>query len=152
MTEWCSGGNSNDVGRRHLLVGTVAVALMLAGCSSSPASSPPARHSSSAGRPSSSASASPTPSKPVSWSVATSAAAGGGMTALIAAAKQEGTLNVIGLPPAFANYAAILRAFTKLYGIKISASDPYGTSQQEISAVKRGGPQAPDVVDVEAPL
>ena len=74
------------------------------------------------------------------------------MTALIAAAKQEGTLNVIGLPPAFANYAAILRAFTKLYGIKISASDPYGTSQQEISAVKRGGPQAPDVVDVEAPL
>jgi putative spermidine/putrescine transport system substrate-binding protein len=74
------------------------------------------------------------------------------MTALIAAAKKEGTLNVIGLPPAYANYAAILREFTKLYGIKINASDPYGSSQQEISAVKRGGQQAPDVVDVEAPL
>ena len=74
------------------------------------------------------------------------------MKALIAAAKQEGTLNVIGLPPSFANYAAIMRAFTKLYGIKINASDPFGTSQQEIGAVKRGGPQAPDVVDVEAPL
>jgi putative spermidine/putrescine transport system substrate-binding protein len=74
------------------------------------------------------------------------------MAALIAAAKKEGTLNVIGLPPAYANYAAIMRAFTKLYGIKINASNPYGSSQQEISAVKRGGPQAPDVVDVEAPL
>jgi putative spermidine/putrescine transport system substrate-binding protein len=74
------------------------------------------------------------------------------MTALIAAAKQEGTLNVIGLPPVYANYAAILRTFSKLYGIKINAADPYGSSQQEISAVKRGGAQAPDVVDVEAPL
>jgi putative spermidine/putrescine transport system substrate-binding protein len=74
------------------------------------------------------------------------------MAALIRAAKREGTLRVIGLPPQFAGYAAIMRAFTRLYGIKIDASDPYGTSQQEISAVRRGGGQAPDVVDVQAAL
>ncbi len=74
------------------------------------------------------------------------------MTALIRAARREGVLRVIGLPPQYANYAAIMRAFTKLYGIKIEASDPYGTSQQEISTVKRGGQHAPDVIDVEASL
>ena len=74
------------------------------------------------------------------------------MAALVKAAEQEGTLNVIGLPPTFANYGAILRAFSKKYDIKISASDPYGSSQQEISAVKRGGSQAPDVVDVQSQL
>jgi putative spermidine/putrescine transport system substrate-binding protein len=74
------------------------------------------------------------------------------MAALIAAAKREGTLNVIALPPTFANYGKIMQTFTKLYGIKINALDPYGSSQQEISEIKRdkGGPQAADVVDVES--
>ena len=38
------------------------------------------------------------------WSTAQSAATGGGMSALIAAAKKEGTLNVIALPTNWANY------------------------------------------------
>jgi putative spermidine/putrescine transport system substrate-binding protein len=76
------------------------------------------------------------------------------MTALIASAKKEGTLNVIALPPAFANYGAILRTFSKLYGIKINQLEPDVTSQQEISQVKqnRGNGLAADVLDVQMPV
>ena len=58
------------------------------------------------------------------------------MNSLVAAAKQEGTLNVIALPPTWANYGAILSAFTAKYGIKINSALPDGTSQQEVNAVK----------------
>ena len=40
----------------------------------------------------------------VNWASVTSAKAGGGMAALVAAAKAEGSLNVIALPPTWANY------------------------------------------------
>jgi putative spermidine/putrescine transport system substrate-binding protein len=73
------------------------------------------------------------------------------MRALIAAAKREGVLNVIGLPPTFANYGTILRTFGKLYGIKINQIGPGVASQQEITQVRRnhGNSQAADVVDVQ---
>src|SRR6185437_7136240 len=64
------------------------------------------------------------------WATVKSVSAGGGMDALIAAAKKEGTLNVIALPPTWANYGAILSAFTTKYGIKINSTLPDGTSQQ----------------------
>ena len=72
------------------------------------------------------------------------------MNALVAAAKQEGTLNVIALPPTWANYGAILSAFTTKYGIKINSVNPTGTSQQEVDAVKteNGTAKAPDVLDI----
>jgi putative spermidine/putrescine transport system substrate-binding protein len=72
------------------------------------------------------------------------------MNALVAAAKKEGTLNVIALPPTWANYGAILSAFTAKYGIKINSTLPDGTSQQEVNAVKtqKGTAKAPDVLDV----
>jgi ABC-type Fe3+ transport system, periplasmic component len=72
------------------------------------------------------------------------------MNALVAAAKKEGTLNVIALPPTWANYGAILSAFTTKYGIKINSTLPDGTSQQEVNAVKteNGTAKAPDVLDV----
>ena len=35
------------------------------------------------------------------------------MDALVAAAKQEGTLNVIALPPDWANYGALIDGFQK---------------------------------------
>ena len=72
------------------------------------------------------------------------------MNALVAAAKQEGTLNVIALPPTWANYGAILSAFTAKYGIKINSALPDGTSQQEVNAVKteNGTAKAPDVLDI----
>src|SRR5256886_9290969 len=44
---------------------------------------------------------------------AKSAADMGGMDALIAAAKKEGTLNVIALPPDWANYGVTITAFQK---------------------------------------
>jgi putative spermidine/putrescine transport system substrate-binding protein len=72
------------------------------------------------------------------------------MSALVAAAKAEGTLNVIALPPTWANYGAIINAFEKKYGIKVNSALPDGTSQQEVDAVKteNGTAKAPDVLDV----
>ena len=72
------------------------------------------------------------------------------MSALVAAAKAEGTLNVIALPPTWANYGTIISTFEKKYGIKIVSALPDGSSQQEVNAIKseNGSPKAPDVVDV----
>ena len=72
------------------------------------------------------------------------------MDALVAAAKQEGTLNVIALPPDWANYGAIIEAFTAKYGIAVNSANPEGSSQDEINAVQQLGTQdrAPDVLDL----
>jgi putative spermidine/putrescine transport system substrate-binding protein len=115
---------------RLALAGVAAAALLAAGCSSSGSSG-----GSSGG---------------TNWATQTSASAGGGMNALVTAAKKEGTLNVIALPPTWANYGAILKAFTDKYGIKINSALPDGTSQQEVNAIKteNGTAKAPDVVDV----
>lgn len=74
----------------------------------------------------------------------------GGMSALVKAAKAEGQLNVITLPPDWANYGAIITAFTKKYGIKINSANPNGSSANEITAVKqlKGQTRAPDVLDL----
>ena len=72
------------------------------------------------------------------------------MDALVAAAKAEGQLNVITLPKNWANYGAIMDAFTAKYGIKITDANPEGSSQDELNAIKqlKGQGSAPDVVDV----
>jgi putative spermidine/putrescine transport system substrate-binding protein len=72
------------------------------------------------------------------------------MNSLVAAAKKEGTLNVIALPPTWANYGTILKDFTAKYGIKVNSANPAGSSQDEINAVKQenGTSAAPDVLDV----
>jgi putative spermidine/putrescine transport system substrate-binding protein len=89
-------------------------------------------------------------SKSYNWSTAKTAKAGGGMKALIKAAKKEGTLNVIALPTNWANYGAQLSTFHRKYGIKIVSQNPSGSSAQEIQAIKslKGRSSAPDVVDV----
>jgi putative spermidine/putrescine transport system substrate-binding protein len=81
---------------------------------------------------------------------ATSAAAAGGMDALVAAAKKEGQLNVITLPPDWANYGEIIQKFSARYGIKINSANPNGSSADEITAVKqlKGQGRAPDVLDM----
>jgi putative spermidine/putrescine transport system substrate-binding protein len=81
---------------------------------------------------------------------ATSAAEAGGMDALVAAAKKEGTLNTITLPANWANYGNIIKAFEAKYGIKIDNANPDGSSQDEINAVKqlKGQDRAPDVLDL----
>ncbi|MER7825723.1 extracellular solute-binding protein [Streptomyces sp. NPDC096097] len=88
--------------------------------------------------------------EPSSPAVATSAADAGGMAALTAAAKKEGTLNAIALPRDWANYGALIDGFEKKYGIKVEVENPDGTSQDEINALKehRRDGRAPDVIDV----
>jgi len=121
-------------------VAAVGSILLAAGCSSS---SPSSSAGTGAG---SSGSAAPS----VNASTATSAAAFGGMNGLVAAAKAEGQLNVIALPADWANYGAIMKAFTAKYGIKITDANPEGSSQDELNAIKqlKGQGSAPDVVDV----
>jgi len=113
---------------RFAMAGLAALALLGAGCSSGSSSS----------------------SGGTDWATVTSASGGGGMSALVAAAKKEGTLNVIALPPTWANYGNIIKTFSQKYGIKINSANPAGTSQQEVNAIKQesGTAAAPDVVDV----
>jgi len=81
---------------------------------------------------------------------ATSADDLGGMDALVKAAKAEGTLNVIALPPSWANYEEMLKTFGDKYGIEINSANPDGSSQDELDAVtsQKGQDRAPDVLDV----
>ena len=69
---------------------------------------------------------------------------------IVAAAKKEGNLNTIALPPDWANYGEIMSTFQKKYGIKITNDNPDGSSAQENQAVRslKGDPRAPDVLDV----
>jgi putative spermidine/putrescine transport system substrate-binding protein len=73
-----------------------------------------------------------------------------GAAALEAAAKKEGKLNVIGLPPDWANYGASIPAFEKKYGLKVNSENPDASSAQELQAVRslKGQARAPDCVDV----
>jgi putative spermidine/putrescine transport system substrate-binding protein len=86
----------------------------------------------------------------VKVSDAKSAADLGGMDALVAAAKKEGELNVIALPPDWANYGAIIKAFGDKYGIKVNSAQPDAASQDEINAAnqQKGKSSAPDVFDL----
>src|SRR4051794_2675834 len=81
---------------------------------------------------------------------ATSAKDVGGMSALVKAAKKEGQLNVIALPPDWANYANVIKGFTQKYGIKVKSDQPDAASQDEINAAKslKGTSRAPDVFDL----
>jgi len=86
----------------------------------------------------------------VKVSEAKSAADFGGMDALVEAAKKEGELNVIALPPDWANYGAIIKAFSDKYGIKVNSAQPDAASQDEVNAAnqQKGKSSAPDVFDL----
>jgi putative spermidine/putrescine transport system substrate-binding protein len=82
---------------------------------------------------------------------ATSAADVGGLDALVTAANAEGQLNVITLPPSWANYGKIIAGFEKKYPkITINSANPDGSSADEVSAAKaqKGQTTAPDVFDI----
>ncbi|NMM23227.1 MAG: solute-binding protein [Phycicoccus sp.] len=83
-------------------------------------------------------------------SAATSAKDLGGMSGLIAAAKKEGTLNVIALPPDWANYGEIIKGFEAKYSLKVDSAQPDASSADEITAAKnlKGQSKAPDVFDL----
>ena len=86
------------------------------------------------------------------WSSIKSAEEGGGMDALIAAAKAEGELNVIALPDDWCNYGEMISTFATKYEIKVNSINPEAGSADEIQAIRDNkenkGPQAPDVIDV----
>ncbi len=131
-----NGWMENDVRQRWIAVaGFAAIAsLTVAGCGSSSGGSKSAGGGSGA--------------KDVSK--AQSLADAGGMAALVAAAKKEGTLNTIALPRDWANYGAIIDGFKTKYGINVNSENPTGSSGDEINAVKstKGQSSAPDVVDI----
>lgn len=72
------------------------------------------------------------------------------MTDLIATAKKEGALNVIALPPDWANHGEIMAKFSQKYGLKVNSASPNASSAEEQQAVRslKGQMRAPDVLDV----
>jgi len=74
----------------------------------------------------------------------------GGLAALVSAAKKEGKVNVIALPPNWANYGEIISTFKSKYGLTVNSAAPNDSSAQENTAIQtlKGQSRAPDVVDV----
>ena len=74
----------------------------------------------------------------------------GTMDDLVKAAQDEGELNVIALPPDWANYGNIIKAFEDKYDITVNSDQPDVASQDEINAAKQleGSDRAPDVFDL----
>src|ERR1700754_2946967 len=81
---------------------------------------------------------------------ATSAEDFGGRDKRVEAAKAEKELNVIALPPDWANYKEIIDTFSQKYGIKVNSAQPDANSQDEINAAtqQKGKSTAPDVFDL----
>jgi len=119
-------------GRVAALTTAAALALAIAACS------PPTEDSSSEGGDKAKA------------ATATSAKDFGSLDELVKAAKKEGELNVIALPPDWANYGNIIKAFSDKYDIKVNSAQPDASSADEITAAKslKGQDRAPDVFDL----
>ncbi len=94
--------------------------------------------------------AKPSSSSSTGAATATSAADLGGMDGLVKAAQAEGTLNVIALPPDWANYGKVIEAFKAKYNLKVDSAQPDANSQEEINSAKqlKGTDRAPDVFDL----
>jgi putative spermidine/putrescine transport system substrate-binding protein len=85
------------------------------------------------------------------WATAINISACGGMSALVAAAKAEGTLNLTADPTTWANYGNIIKDFAAKYGIHVNDFQPNDSSAQELSEItlyKGKANKEPDVVDV----
>jgi len=72
--------------------------------------------------------------------------------ALLAAAKEEGTLSTIALPRSWCNYGESIDTFKERTGLEVNELNPDAGSADELTAIEANkdnpGPQAPDVVDV----
>jgi putative spermidine/putrescine transport system substrate-binding protein len=86
----------------------------------------------------------------VDAATATSAEDFGGLEELVKAAQDEGELNVIALPPDWANYGEIISTFEEKYDISVNSDQPDAASQDEINAANdlKGTDRAPDVFDL----
>jgi putative spermidine/putrescine transport system substrate-binding protein len=74
------------------------------------------------------------------------------MDELIAAAKNEGQLNVIALPRDWCGYGAMIDAFKAKYDVSVNELYPTAGSAQELEAIResrsRSDSRGPDVIDV----
>lgn len=86
----------------------------------------------------------------VDAAAATSAEDFGGLDELVQAAQDEGELNVIALPPDWANYGEVISTFEEKYDIEVNSAQPDAASQDEINAANElaGTDRAPDVFDL----
>ena len=84
------------------------------------------------------------------WAMATNINSCGGTSALVAAAKAEGTINLTADPPTWANYGTIMKDFGAKYGLKVNDFNPNGTRAEELSEINldKGKSNEPDVVDI----
>ena len=129
--------------KSRLVAALAAATVVVVACGGSSATPAPA---STAPAP---ATAAPASTGPVDWKTATSAGAGG-VDAVCAAGKAEGTLNTIALPPDWANYGQMMTDFTAKYGIKVTNDQPDVDSQTEINTATQlaGTGRQPDVFDL----
>ena len=133
--------------RSQAVVALVALSVLVAACGGGATSAP----SSAPGESPSAAPPAESPSAAaVSAKDATSAADMGGVDAVCAAAKAEGQLNVIALPPTWANYGQMITDFQNKYGIKVVSDQPDADSQTEINTAKQlaGTGRQPDAFDL----
>jgi putative spermidine/putrescine transport system substrate-binding protein len=74
----------------------------------------------------------------------------GGLDALAKQAKKEGKLNVLGVPPDWANYGKQISTYSSKYGIHVTSEGVEDSSAQEIQSMKslKGQSRAPDTCDV----
>ncbi len=122
-----------------------AAAIAIAACGSSAAS--PSASSAPSQAPSTAPSAA---ASPMAAKDAKSAADMGGVDAVCAAGKTEGTVNLIATPPDWANYGQMITDFTAKYGIKVQSDQPDADSQTEIDTAKQlaGTGRQPDIFDL----
>ena len=135
----------------RVAVTMAAAVMMVAACGGSAATKAPATAAPGTAAPATAApaSAAPASAAAVDWKTATSAG-DGGVDAVCAAGKAEGTLNTIALPPDWANYGQMMDDFTAKYGIKITNDQPDVDSQTEITTAKQlaGTGRQPDTFDL----
>lgn len=128
-----------------------AITVLVGACSSagSSPSSAPASAAPPASAPAGSAGASSAASGATAQT-ATSAADVGGVDAICAAGKTEGTVNIIATPPDWANYGQMITDFQAKYGIKVQSDKPDGNSQDEINQATQlaGTGRQPDIFDL----
>jgi len=74
----------------------------------------------------------------------------GGMNALVKQAQKEGKLNVLGIPPDWANYGKMVSNYQTKYGIKVTSEGQEDSSAEEVQSIKslKGQPREPDTFDV----
>lgn len=134
--------------RSRILVALAVSAVAFSACGGSAATTAPTSAPTSGPATVAPATTAPTEA-PIDWKTATSAGPGG-VDAVCAAGKAEGTVNLIATPPDWANYGQMITDFSAKYGIKVQSDQPDAGSQDEINAAKQlaGTGRQPDIFDL----